>query len=140
MEASRPLISIILLLTLATPAVARGEDCALEAIVVDSEHKPVSGAVVHLLGADVRLISDEAGAVCAPALAAGRQSLLVIADGFSVLDATVSKEDGVPLWLTLELTPAFGEEMVITGTRTDVEYDDAGNPIEEEEEDKREEN
>jgi len=30
----------------------------------------------------------------------------------------VTKEEGVPLFLTLELAPAFGEELVVTGTRT----------------------
>ncbi|MEM9556285.1 MAG: TonB-dependent receptor [Acidobacteriota bacterium] len=95
-----------------------GESCALEATVVDGEQQPVSGAVVQMLGTDLRLTSDSVGAVCAPDVAAGRYDLLVVADGFSVLDAAVTKQDGVPLQLILELTPAFGEEVVVTGTRT----------------------
>ncbi|MEM7587518.1 MAG: TonB-dependent receptor [Acidobacteriota bacterium] len=108
---------VLLALGLASPALAE-EDCALRANVVDAQSEPVKDAVVHLLSADLELTSDRSGVVCAPQLAAGRHPLLVIADGFSVLDATVTKEADVPLLLTLELTPAFGEEMVVTGTRT----------------------
>ena len=115
MNHHRHLLACALLALLAGPALG---ECAFEATVVNGEHEPVSGAVVHLLGADVRLTSDAGGSVCAPELAAGRLSLLVVAEGFSVLDASVTKRDETPLRLTLELTPAFGEEMVVTGTRT----------------------
>lgn len=99
------------------PTLVGAQGCAFEAIVVDAKNEPIADAVVHLLNAELKLTSDDAGRVCATELAAGRQSLLVIADGFSVLDASVKKEDE-PLRLTLELTPAFGEEVVVTGTRT----------------------
>ncbi|MEM8995182.1 MAG: TonB-dependent receptor [Acidobacteriota bacterium] len=101
-----------------SPETAAAGSCAFEATVIDSDQQPVSGAVVQLLGAEERLTSDSAGVVCAAEVAAGRHQLLVVADGFSVLDATVTKKEGVPMQLTLELTPAFGEEMVVTGTRT----------------------
>ncbi|MEM7351710.1 MAG: TonB-dependent receptor [Acidobacteriota bacterium] len=117
MRNTRYLVASALWAVLALPVSALGE-CAFEATVVDSDQAPVSGAVVHLLGANLRLTSDAKGRVCATELSAGRQSLLVVAEDFSVLDATVTKDDGVPLRLTLELTPAFGEEMVVTGTRT----------------------
>lgn len=107
-----------LLLALSASVPAMAADCALEATVVDGDHQPVAGAIVHLLDSGQELTSDGEGRVCASSLADGPQSLLVIAEGFSVLDAVVTKEAATPLVLTLELTPAFGEEMVVTGTRT----------------------
>ncbi|MEM9597799.1 MAG: TonB-dependent receptor [Acidobacteriota bacterium] len=109
------LVSLTALLTL--PSLGRAE-CAFEATVVDAEQGPVAGAVVHVLGADLQLVSDEGGRVCAGELAPGKQPLLVVAEGFSVLDAAVTKAAETPLRVTLQLTPAFGEELVITGTRT----------------------
>ena len=110
---------LILLCGCLLPTVTSAQDdCAFKATVVDAEHRPVAGATIHLLDAGLELRSGSRGTVCAPELAQGRHSLLAVADGFSVLDASVSKEPHTPLLLTLELTPAFGEEMVVTGTRT----------------------
>lgn len=92
--------------------------CALGAVVVDSEKQPVHGAVVHLLEADRKATSDKKGRVCVEKLEPGKHPLLVIADGFSVLDAVMHKEAETPLLVSFQLTPAFGEEMVVTGTRT----------------------
>ncbi|MCG8458659.1 MAG: TonB-dependent receptor, partial [Holophagales bacterium] len=115
-------LSVLLLTTGSAPSLADpgadSGDCALRATVVDGDGKAVAGAAVHLLAASLQLTSDSAGRVCAPELAAGAQPLLVVAEGFSVLDATVEKPEERVLELTLELTPAFGEEMVVTGTRT----------------------
>lgn len=110
-------VALTVLAALLAAGPIRGE-CALRATVVDGNRQPVPGAVVHLLDAGARLRSDDRGQVCATELAPGPQDLLVIADGFSVLDAMVQKEEGEFLELILELTPAFGEEMVVTGTRT----------------------
>ncbi len=113
---TRLLLSSILLL-LPLSAVAQPE-CAFKATVVDGQDQAIRGAVVHLLTAGTKLVSDGEGRVCATELTAGRQPLLVVAEGFSVLDAMVDKKADEQLFLTLELTPAFGEEMVVTGTRT----------------------
>lgn len=110
------LLACLLGLVLSTVPVLA--ECALDATVMDSEEKPVAGAVVHLLDADLQATSDGQGKVCLEELPAGAHSLLVIADGFSVLDARVSKETDTTLLLSLQLTPAFGEELVVTGTRT----------------------
>ncbi|MEM7480373.1 MAG: TonB-dependent receptor [Acidobacteriota bacterium] len=108
------ILSILSLLAL--PCVAHGQ-CAFEATVVDGDREPVPGAIVHLLGDGQQLTADGSGRVCAQDVSIGRQTLLVVADGFSVLDALVTKRDE-PLLMTLQLTPAFGEELVVTGTRT----------------------
>ncbi|MEM7048198.1 MAG: TonB-dependent receptor [Acidobacteriota bacterium] len=119
MSTLRTLTLTLTLLLLTVPALAAdAEECDLRATIVDGNQQPVSDAVLHLLDADVELTSDGAGVVCAPRVPDGRQTLLVIAAGFSVLDATVTKETDAPLLLELELTPAFGEEIVVTGTRT----------------------
>ena len=109
------ILAFAALLALPNPAEAT---CAFEATVVDGSQTPVPGATVHLLGADLQGVSGADGRLCVEALAAGSHALLVVAEGFSVLDATVVKKEHQPLLLTLELTPAFGEEMVVTGTRT----------------------
>ncbi len=109
---------MVYLASLALTATPLFADCAFDATVMGSKEKPVAGAVVHLLDADIRATSNTHGKVCLQELAPGPHSLLVIADGFSVLDARVTKETDAALLLSLQLTPAFGEEMVVTGTRT----------------------
>lgn len=96
---------------------AFGSSCAVRAEVIDGDQRPVAGAVVHLMGAELSFTSDARGEVCVPELDPGSYGLLVIADGFSVLDGKLTRAD-LPVELTLELTPAFGEELVVTGTRT----------------------
>lgn len=97
---------------------ATTDGCAFDARIVDADGEAVAGAVLHLLERDERFVADDRGEICAPALAPGRHSLLVVAEGFSVLDAAVTRTADAPLRVVLELTPAFGEEMVVTGTRT----------------------
>ncbi|MEM1178064.1 MAG: TonB-dependent receptor [Acidobacteriota bacterium] len=113
-------VFLLLLLPALSPPVtaAPAAACAFEATVENSDGVPIADATVHLIEADLELRSDDRGRVCAERLDAGRHSLLVIAEGHSILDAALEKADGAPLLATLELTPAFGEEMVVTGTRT----------------------
>ncbi len=90
--------------------------------VVDADGHPVRGASVTIFeGSKLDLpplISDADGKVCWGHLPAGRHRLLVVAEGFSVLDAELTKATDQRLSARLELTPAFGEELVVTGTRT----------------------
>lgn len=126
----KKLLSALSLLALLGAPGALATECAFEATVVDAQGDRVPGAVVHLLAADVQLTADQEGRVCAETLAAGDQPLLVIAEGFAVLDAMVAKRPDTPLALELELTPAFGEEMVVTGTRTAKRMIDSPVPVE----------
>ena len=88
MKISIPLLCILLHLAVAAPADA---DCAFEASVrVDSS--PVPGAVVKMLEADVTARSDTDGLICLDTLAPGAHTMLVIAEGFSVLDARLEKK------------------------------------------------
>ena len=92
-------------------------DCSFEA-TVRTDSSPVEGAVVKMLEADVTARSDGDGLVCLETLPAGAHTMLVIAEGFSVLDARLEKKHDEKLRVDFELTPAFGEEVVVTGTRT----------------------
>ncbi|MEM6794933.1 MAG: TonB-dependent receptor [Acidobacteriota bacterium] len=105
------------LLTLGFAPPLWASECAFEGVVVTGEAQPVAGAVVQILGGSEKVRSDEAGNFCLAELQPGRHALLVVAEGFSVLDASIEKGEA-PLRMTLELTPAFGEEVVVTGTRT----------------------
>ncbi len=100
----------------ALAAVALGE-CALEVEIFGPQHRAVPNAVLRLLETEVSAVSDSGGRVCVENLSPGRYEALVVADGFAVLDAGLTKT-AEPMRLALELVPAFGEELVVTGTRT----------------------
>lgn len=124
----KPRHAVLLLLALLpqlAAATATGETphCAVQTEVVDPAGHAVEGAVVRLLpdrrpDADRRATTGGDGIACLPDVPAGEHQVLVVADGFGVFDARTTKEVDAPLALRVELTPAFGEEVVVTGTRT----------------------
>ena len=102
-------------LLLAPPAAG---ECALEVEVSGPQHRPVKGAVLRVIETGASAVSGRDGYICMPELAPGRYQALVVADGYAVLDASLAKVEGEHLSLSFELMPAFGEELVVTGTRT----------------------
>lgn len=111
----------LFLLCLLAPTLTLAEaPCDLQGQVVDASHRPVAGAMVQVLGAatSLRATSDSDGRLCLRGVPAGTHPLLVVADGYSVLDATIERQLDTPLEVVFQLTPAFGEELVVTGTRT----------------------
>lgn len=99
----------------ASPADA---SCAFQAEIVDENGNGVTGASLTWIESGDTVVAGRSGSICLPELATGRHAFLVMGEGFSVLDAVLVKEEGRPLRATLELVPAFGEELVVTGTRT----------------------
>ncbi|MEM9556120.1 MAG: TonB-dependent receptor [Acidobacteriota bacterium] len=82
----------------------------------------MANAVVHLLDVERQRVTGTDGRVCLENLAPGEHEILVVADGYSVLDTTLSlpavSSSDAARQVIFELTPAFGEELVVTGTRT----------------------
>ena len=96
-------------------------------VIDDNEHAVENATVTIFEGpavvdgsepSSLQRTSDSNGKVCWDRLPPGSYRLMVVADGFSVLDAGLTKIRGEFLSARLELTPAFGEEVVVTGTRT----------------------
>jgi len=102
----------------ATPGAA-GETCSIAAVVTAAEGgAPVAGAVATVVPGGRTATSDADGGLRLAGLAPGRYEVLVVAEGFSVAGEGVDCPAGERLELRVPLRPAFGEEVVVTGTRT----------------------
>ena len=101
----------------ATSSGAAQADCQ-DVRVVGPHHRGLAGAQIRLLApVDRTFTSDSDGRACLADLAPGRHVALVVADGYAVLDFALDVGDEAGQVLRLQLTPAFGEELVVTGTR-----------------------
>lgn len=100
-------------------AATASEGCDLRLEILDLQEQPVKDAVFTLLEMDRSASTDAEGQLCWSEILPGRYTALVVADGYSVLDFGFDKVEAEPLHFELALQPAFGEEMVVTATRTE---------------------
>jgi outer membrane receptor for ferrienterochelin and colicins len=115
--AKRPLRFAWLLLFLAASAGAEAANrCPVEVTVTDAAKRPVTGAAVRALAGSSATTGAD-GVACLDDLTFGRHELLVVADGFAIEEAAVVVSPG-DVELRVVLRPAFGEELVVTATRT----------------------
>ena len=110
-------LSALLVHFCAAPAVADAA-CAIGGVVRDMKRQPLAGAVVTLVSGGAVLTTGSDGEFLFTSLSTGRHELVVVADGFAVAGDRVACTDGESVSLEFELAPAFGEELVVTGTRT----------------------
>ncbi len=103
---------------MAAPPPAAAADCALSGRVVDRDGRPVAGARVSLVGGDQTAVAGGDGGFCLAGVAPGRRELVAVADGYSLGGGRIAVEEGMPARVEMVLPPAFGEEIVVTGTRT----------------------
>lgn len=106
---------------LRSPArVAATDPCSARVTVEDADRgEPIAGARLTVLPEGPTARTGEDGVACLPPLEPGRYPLLAVADGHSVATTRLDiPAEGVPR-LTLRMMPAFGEEMVVTATRTE---------------------
>ncbi|MDA8016531.1 MAG: TonB-dependent receptor [Thermoanaerobaculia bacterium] len=94
------------------------EPCNLEIQVVGPLDRAVTDAQVRFLSSNEEVYTTDAeGRICIASLAAGRHVAIVVAEGFAVLDAIFDVGGDVGDEFRVQLAPAFGEELVVTGTR-----------------------
>ncbi|MDX1502588.1 MAG: TonB-dependent receptor [Thermoanaerobaculia bacterium] len=108
-----------MLLGVLTVGAAHGEPCALGGRAVDRHGSAVSGAVVTLVASGESSTTDAAGRFSFTGVRPGRTELVVVADGYAVAGDTLRCDAGEELVLEVSLSPAFGEELVVTATRTE---------------------
>ncbi len=103
------------------PCAAAGDDagCRLGIRIVDGGGEPVSGAVVTLVPGEVSESTGSNGAACFEQLESGTYQIVVAAEGFSVGVEAVDVEAVGRMDRRLSLLPAFGQEIVVSGTRTE---------------------
>lgn len=105
----RPLLCVAGLSLLgAAPSLAI--DCAQVVRVIDAQSQPVPNAVVSQVGGE-SAATDEQGEVCWSESWQG--TVLVSADGWAAATANITASAAA---LTVELVPAFGEELVVSAT------------------------
>lgn len=115
------LTAVLALAAPATPAeaaAAMDDNCRLTAQIRAPQGMPVAGAAMTVLPAGLPTTSDSGGRACVTDLADGRHRLVVVAEGFAVAERAVELVAGSEQRVEIELRPAFGEELVVTSTRT----------------------
>lgn len=96
-----------------------GEGCAVTGVVRGRDHRPLAEAVV-IASSGAATVTDGQGRYCLPAAAAGAITVTFQASGFSPVQSPQLQLDPASTrTLDVELVPAFLEEVVVTGTRTE---------------------
>ena len=86
--------------------------------VVAAAGRPVAGAAVTLTTMSSSVVTSEDGRFCLHPVSAGEHRLVVYAEGYGLAEQDVRLADGELLEINVRLRAAFGEEMVVTATRS----------------------
>lgn len=100
----------------------RAVDCpsdgGLHGTVRSLSGKPVADAAVTLTTSSRTVATAEDGRFCLFPVEPGEHRLVVFADGYGVAEQEILVEDQSATMIEIRLRAAFGEEVVITATRT----------------------
>jgi len=114
------LVGVLLLLPMVLAAPAAGEHpCSTTLRVLDPRDHPVPGAHLSASTGSFAGKTDSSGRACLASLGRGRHRLLVSADGYLIDEALVEVDPTTDRTFEVRLRPAFGEELVVTATRTE---------------------
>ena len=94
-------------------------DAGLHGAVRSLSGKPVAGAAVTLTASSRTVTTGDDGRFCLFPVDPGEHRLVVFADGYGVAEQDVLIEDRGAVNVEIRLRAAFGEEVVISATRTD---------------------
>ncbi len=81
--------------------------------------RPVADAAVTLTTSSLTVVTSEDGRFCLHPVAAGEHRLIVFADGYGLAEWEIKTTAEGRAGVDIELRPAFGEEVVISATRTE---------------------
>ncbi len=90
----------------------------VQGVVLSPSGQPVAGAAVTLTTISSSVVTSEDGRFCLHPVSAGEHRLVVYAEGYGLAEQDVQLADGELLEIDVRLRAAFGEEMVVTATRT----------------------
>ena len=99
--------------------------CDLSGRVVDGEARAVAAATVSIAASKRTTATDAAGAFCFADLTPGKIELVVVAEGFSIGGGRVTVGGDGPRRVEITLSPAFGEELVVTTTGSERRLSDS---------------
>ncbi len=118
-----PAIGLWTILAILAAGQARAAGCPADAGVHGTVRsltgEPVVGAAVTLTGSSRTVATDERGRFCLVPAEPGEHRLVVYAYGYGLAERQVRLEDGEPVEIDVRLRAAFGEETVVTATRTE---------------------
>lgn len=112
----------LVLVALSQTAVAAATPCpgntGIQGTVLSPVGQPVVDAAVTLTSSSTTVITSEDGGFCLHSVATGRYRLVVYAEGYGLAERELVVGDEQPVAVEIRLRAAFGEEMVVTATRT----------------------
>ncbi len=113
---------LLVLAALGQAAAAAATPCpgdrGIQGTVLSPAGQPVAGAAVTLTSSSTTVITSEDGGFCLHPVGAGRYRLVVYAEGYGLAERELVVGDEQPMAVEIRLRAAFGEEMVVTATRT----------------------
>ena len=95
-----------------------GSTCTITGVVEDDGAPIVDAAVTHL-GLQEMVGTNTEGRFSFESVPGGVSKILIVADGYVVSGDRIDCPEGESIELVVDLQPAFGEELVVTGTRTE---------------------
>ncbi len=95
------------------------EDTGVHGTVRALSGRPVADAAVTLTTSSLTVVTSEDGRFCLHPVAAGEHRLIVFADGYGLAEWEIKTTAEGRAGVDIELRPAFGEEVVISATRTE---------------------
>lgn len=113
--------AVALLALLATRAFAGPcpVDAGVHGVVLSPSGEPVAGAAVTLTTSSSTVTTSEDGRFCVHPVSPGEHRLVIYAEGYGLAERDFRVDDEPLVELAVQLRAAFGEEMVITATRTE---------------------
>ena len=100
-------------------AAACPEDTGVHGTVRSLSGRPVADAAVTLTTSSLTVVTSEDGRFCLHPVAAGEHRLIVFADGYGLAERDIRTRAEGRLEVEIRLRPAFGEEVIISATRTE---------------------
>ena len=112
-------LALLVLLPAGQAMAACPVDSGVHGTVRALSGRPVADAAVTLTTSSLTVVTSEDGRFCLHPVAAGEHRLIVFADGYGLAEWEIKTTAEGRAGVDIELRPAFGEEVVISATRTE---------------------
>ena len=112
-------LALLALLPAGQAMAACPEDTGVHGTVRSLSGRPVANAAVTLTTSASTSVSSGDGRFCLYPVSAGEHRLIVFADGYGLAERDIRTRAEDRLEVEIRLRPAFGEEVIISATRTE---------------------